>query len=146
MKRLLFAILILISINCFSQVTTTLDGSASNDPDGGGITGYRWRQISGPAATISNTSVVKPTVTFTIAGTYIFGLIVTDNEGAVSTEDQVQIIVKAANIKPKADAGSDQTVTLPGIAMLTMPAKSVRWIKSIIKQEEACYLLVSIYH
>lgn len=134
MKRLLFAFLILISINCFSQVTTTLDGSASNDPDGGGITGYRWRQISGPAATISNTSVVKTTVTFTIAGTYIFGLIVTDNEGAVSTEDQVQIIVKAANVKPKADAGPDQTVTLPGIAAVDKIIVKPSEIWAVLKQ------------
>ena len=102
----------MISISCFSQVNTTLDGSASSDPDGT-IATYKWRQISGPAtAAISNIAVVKPTVSFTVACTYVFGLTVTDNQGAQSSEDTVQIVVKAANVKPKADAGPDQTIQL----------------------------------
>lgn len=73
--------------------TVTLDGSGSADSDGT-ITAYTWRQISGPAVTLSSTSTVGPTFTApsqTANSTLVFGLIVTDNGGANSTEDTVQI-------------------------------------------------------
>ena len=53
------------------------------------------------------------TATNLSAGTYQFELTVTDNKGAIA-KDTVQVTVnEAANIPPTADAGNDQTITLP---------------------------------
>jgi len=110
MKQLFAIILIIISAAANAQ-TVTLDGSLSSDQDGS-VVAYKWRQISGPAVTLSNVTVVKPTFIPTVAGSYVFGLMVTDNQGLLSPEDSVTITVKAANVRPKADAGPDQTIQL----------------------------------
>ena len=70
----------------FPGVATTLDGSASVDPDGDSLA-YSWTtqvQMSGGAT-------ATPTVSFTELGTYAFDLIVSD--GALSAEDQVMVHV-----------------------------------------------------
>ena len=65
----------------------TLDGSGSSDADGS-IVSYSWSQVSGPEATITNgsTAVVTVVIPEQIAATsYVFALVVTDNDGASST-------------------------------------------------------------
>jgi len=113
MKYTFLLILIFVSCSLFAQVSTTLDGSKSSDPDGT-ITAYQWRIISGPTSggAITNPTVQKPTAVFTMAGTYSIGLVVTDNQGLKSSEDTVQIVVRPANVQPKADAGPDQILQL----------------------------------
>ncbi|SFW31055.1 PKD domain-containing protein [Chitinophaga sancti] len=93
--------------------SVTLNGTGSKDSDGT-IAAYKWVQASGPvAATISSATIASPAISnLTTAGTYIFTLTVTDNGGATAT-DQVSITVKAANVAPTANAGTDQTITLP---------------------------------
>ena len=84
------------------------------DPDGT-ITAYAWTKISGPATgTITNPNIAATFVTGLVAGVYRFELRVTDNNGAVDT-DTMQVTVNAAagNIAPVANAGADQTITLP---------------------------------
>jgi hypothetical protein len=79
-----------------SKTTVTLNGSASSDPDGT-ITGYTWRQLSGFAVTLSSTSVAQPTFTaptVSSASLLTFGLVVTDNGSASSTENTVSINVQ----------------------------------------------------
>ncbi|MGH2566161.1 MAG: PKD domain-containing protein, partial [Ginsengibacter sp.] len=91
--------------------SVTLSGSGT-DPDGT-ISSYAWTKISGPAATITNTSSASTTVTGLTQGVYQFQLKVTDNSAATDL-DTVQITVNpAANVPPTANAGSDQTITLP---------------------------------
>ena len=121
MKHIFLALILILSFNCFSQVTTSLDGSKSSDPDGGTIVGYKWTQVAGPVqAVFSSTTVVKPTVTFNTAGVYKFSLVVVDNEGLASnnTNNVVTITVQAANQRPIADPGPDQTIKLPTVAIL----------------------------
>ena len=92
--------------------TLTLSGSGS-DADGI-VVGYQWTKISGP----SGYSIVSPTSAVTainglVQGVYQFQLKVTDNNGATGT-DIMQVTVNAApNQPPVANAGSDQTITLP---------------------------------
>ena len=93
--------------------TVTLSGTGT-DPDGT-IVAYLWTKISGPAAgTITNPANAATSVTGLAQGTYKFELRVTDNVGAFG-RDTMQVIVSppSSNIPPTANAGSDQTITLP---------------------------------
>jgi len=91
--------------------SVALNGSG-NDPDGN-IAAYLWTKISGPACTITNPNSASTTVTGMLQGTYRFELKVTDNNGAIG-RDTMQVTVNAApNIPPTANAGPDQTITLP---------------------------------
>ncbi|MEW6608691.1 MAG: PEGA domain-containing protein [bacterium] len=61
----------------------TLDGSQSYDPEHYTLT-YKWTQTAGPTVSLSNPNAMKPTFTPTVAGTYIFKLVV--NDGKVDSE------------------------------------------------------------
>jgi hypothetical protein len=93
--------------------STTLDGSLSADPDGT-ISSYSWAQISGPgSSTITNGNTSLVTVSALVAGQYTFELTVTDNSGATA-KSRVKITVSNSGIQPPvANAGADQTITLP---------------------------------
>ena len=93
----------------------TLRGSAS-DPDGT-VETYRWEQVRGPSASLSNadqasTSFVAPKVKG--YQVLIFQLTAVDDRGATATSDYVSVgIWGELNQPPNAHAGLDQTVT-PG--------------------------------
>ena len=93
----------------------SLDGSASNDPDGT-ISEWLWKRISGPASFQINNASMAITVAKSLdTGVYRFELIVKD-DGGLSTKDTIQVIVISGiptNQPPAANAGSDQTITLP---------------------------------
>ncbi|SFE92743.1 Por secretion system C-terminal sorting domain-containing protein [Chitinophaga sp. CF118] len=91
----------------------TLSGSAT-DADGT-IASYAWTQVSGPVtATISSATITNPVVSkLTAAGTYIFKLTATDNDGATAAAQVSVIVNAAANVAPVANAGSNETITLP---------------------------------
>lgn len=128
MKHILTIILILISLVSFSQVSVTLDGSASSDSDGT-ISAYLWRQVSGNVVTITNATTARPTIFLSVAGVYKFGLIVTDNQGLKSIEDTVQVTILPAPIKPKANAGPDQIISLPVAMRFIKSNKDVAWLR-----------------
>ena len=91
----------------------TLHGSAS-DPDGT-VETYRWEQVRGPSASLSNadqasTSFVAPKVKG--YQVLIFQLTAVDDRGATATSDYVSVgIWGELNQPPNAHAGLDQTVT-----------------------------------
>ncbi|MEO7483222.1 MAG: hypothetical protein ABIT81_05645, partial [Ferruginibacter sp.] len=92
----------------------TVDGTASYDPDGT-IVSYKWTKISGPAsANIIKIDSSKTPVKSLIMGIYKFELTVKDN-GGLSAKDTMMVIVNdpAVNQPPIANAGADQTITLP---------------------------------
>jgi len=93
--------------------SANLSGSLSSDPDGT-ISSYAWAQISGPStATITGGATVAASVADLVAGQYTFQLTVTDNDGATARA-QVKITVAAAGVQPPvANAGANQTITLP---------------------------------
>ena len=91
----------------------SLDGSASNDPDGT-ISEWLWTRISGPVSfNISSSATAKTLVKNLVAGVYQFELKVTD-AGGLFSKDTVQITLNTVtNQSPVANAGADQTITLP---------------------------------
>ncbi|NMM47246.1 PKD domain-containing protein [Marinigracilibium pacificum] len=90
--------------------SVTLFGQGS-DPDGR-IVAFKWEKVSGPTATLVNTSNPNLTVENLVAGIYQFSLTVTDDDGATAS-DLVNVSVTGTNRTPEVDAGSDKTVTLP---------------------------------
>ena len=95
--------------------STTLDGTASYDPDGT-ITSYNWTQVSGPnATTLSMSGANTPILNLTglVAGEYIYQLTVTDNSGDTSSAQTKVIVLAAPNTIPVANAGTNQSITAP---------------------------------
>ena len=93
--------------------TSTVSLSGSGTDADGTISSYSWTKVSGPAAgTITSATSAATTVTGLAQGVYQFQLKVTDNNGATAV-DTVQVTVNAANIAPTANAGADQSITLP---------------------------------
>ena len=90
--------------------------AGSGDDQDGTITSYSWKQISGPSSyNIVNESSPVTDVTGLAEGVYQFELTVTDNDGAIGL-DTVQVTVNpAVNVPPVADAGPNQTMSLPRI-------------------------------
>jgi beta-glucanase (GH16 family) len=89
--------------------SAVLDGSQSSDD--GAITGFAWAQVSGPSvATLSGANAAVLTVSNLIAGTYVFRLTVTDDEGLTSSDNASVTVAAPA---PTANAGPDQSVALP---------------------------------
>jgi len=82
-----------------------LDGSDSYDTYGRPLT-YHWRQIDGPAVTLSDANRVDPTFAPTDFGIYVFELVV--NNGFTDSEPDIVGIVIGGNMAPIADAGSSR--------------------------------------
>ncbi|TXI68768.1 MAG: hypothetical protein E6Q41_03665, partial [Cyclobacteriaceae bacterium] len=87
--------------------------AVASDPDGT-IANYLWTTQSGPSVpTLSGNTTNTLNASALVAGTYVFRITVTDDDGATAF-DQVNIIVQtSSNINPVANAGSDITIFLP---------------------------------
>ena len=86
--------------------TAQLNGSAT-DPDGDPMT-YAWTLVSKPegsVAVLSSTTILNPTFTPDVQGSYQFALVATDNTGLSSSPSTVA--VSTGNHQPVANAGDD---------------------------------------
>ena len=95
--------------------STTLTGTATGN-DGATITMVNWKQDSGPAtATIASPSGLSTAVTgMTEAGSYIFTLYATDNNGRSSNGSMtVTVDPTVSAAPPTVSAGKGQAITLP---------------------------------
>ncbi|WP_397446856.1 glycosyl hydrolase [Polaribacter sp. R77954] len=81
------------------NTTASLDGSASNDPEGETIT-YNWEQIYGPTIiTFNDNTTASPNISNLVEGVYKCKLTVSD--GAYEASDEVLVLVSSSgNIKP----------------------------------------------
>jgi hypothetical protein len=87
--------------------TCTFDGSGSSDPDGV-VASYAWN--FGDSTTGTG---VKPSHTYAASGTYTVSLVVTDNNGATSTQTTVPVtVVVPANVPPTAAIGTPSCTNL----------------------------------
>jgi gliding motility-associated-like protein len=92
--------------------STTIFGSGS-DPDGTIVT-YSWTKVTGPTATLTNTTLATVTLSDLVEGVYVIRLTVTDEDNATATDD-VTVTVNAATVNqpPVANAGPNRSITLP---------------------------------
>jgi RHS repeat-associated protein len=103
-------------------VSAPLNGTATDDglPTGSTLS-VSWTVVSGPGpVSFSTSQSATTTATFNLPGTYVLRLTATDGQ-LTSSSDTTVIVqsVNPANQPPTANAGSDQTITLPAIAHLT---------------------------
>jgi predicted peptidase len=89
--------------------------STASDEDGS-IDYYFWKKISGPSIVMNKGNTANVELSSLNAGTYVFEIKVTDNEGA-SASDTLNVVVNkevvVPNQLPTVNAGVDQEVTLP---------------------------------
>ncbi len=116
------------TVNAGADQTITLpsqasiSGTASDDglPTPASLS-YSWTKVSGSGiVTFANDKSLNTSVTFSAAGTYVLRLTVTDS--LLSTSDDITITVNPAppvNQAPTANAGADQTITLPSQASIS---------------------------
>jgi hypothetical protein len=93
--------------------TNSVSLTGSGTDSDGTIASYAWTKSSGGAATITTPNAQNTSVTGLVQGTYVFQLQVTDDDGATGTDTVTVIVNPAANVPPTANAGANQTITLP---------------------------------
>jgi hypothetical protein len=102
--------------NVANGALVTLDGSSSYDPDSDPLT-YSWSFVSvptGSTAALSDTTIVNPTFSADVNGSYVLSLVVNDGISD-STADTVTISVSTA---PVANAGANQNVSIGSLVTL----------------------------
>jgi formylglycine-generating enzyme required for sulfatase activity len=82
--------------NVSTGSTVTLDGSSSSDADSGDTLTYSWSissTPSGSSATLSDSTVVNPTFTADLDGTYVIQLVV--NDGTINSAADTVVVTAA---------------------------------------------------
>jgi RHS repeat-associated protein len=96
-----------------------LDATVTDDglPLGKTVT-FAWSKVSGPGTvSFAKASAADTTAAFSLPGTYVLRLTVSDSQ--LSASDELTVVVNPANQPPTANAGPDQTITLPDAANLS---------------------------
>ncbi|MCE9670904.1 discoidin domain-containing protein [Myxococcus stipitatus] len=121
----------------------TLAGSAT-DADGT-ITSYAWTQVSGPTATLSNASTATLSVSGLVAGTFVFRLTVTDDDGATHSDD-VTVTATSADTLTNVAQGKPTTAMHSGFpaANATDDNLTTRWVTSYNPDRPGTYLDVDL--
>jgi RHS repeat-associated protein len=101
--------------------TSSLTGFVSDDGlPGCGLLTFGWSQVSGPGTvTFDTPNSLTTTASFSAPGTYVLRL--TANDGQLTSVSDVTVTVNPVNPNnqaPQVNAGSNQTITLPGTATL----------------------------
>jgi hypothetical protein len=99
-----------------TAAVVTLNGTGSTDANGDTLT-YRWTLTSKPTsstAALSSATVVSPTFTADLAGSYVASLVVNDSKVDSTNTSTVTVTASAANSAPVANAGPVQTVSRTG--------------------------------
>jgi hypothetical protein len=104
-----------------SNTGFTIVGSAS-DSDGR-IASYKWTKVSGPSASMSNTTTSKLWASSLSSGTYYFRLTVTDDKGGQKSDDMKLVVSNSsgstiANKAPSVSAGSDKSTGNSGFTVI----------------------------
>lgn len=105
-----------------SNTGITIIGTAS-DTDGS-IASYKWTKVSGPSASLSNTTTAKLWASSLVSGTYYFRLTVTDNRGGQKSDDMKLVVSNSSsgstvsNKLPTVSAGSDKTTSNSGFTVV----------------------------
>lgn len=94
-------------------VTTQVSLFGIGTDTDGTVVSYAWLKLSGTGGTITAPGSQSTNVTGLSVGTYVLQLTVTDNLGATGTDTIVVTVNPAANDAPIANAGINQTITLP---------------------------------
>jgi hypothetical protein len=80
----------------------------------GAIVSYAWTQDSGPStATIATANQAQTAINGLVQGVYVFRLKVTDNSGITASDVVTVTVAPPVPGAPVANAGGDQTITLP---------------------------------
>jgi hypothetical protein len=99
----------------------TLGGTASDDglPNPPATLTTTWSKVTGPGTvSFGNAALLATTANFSVAGSYTLRL--TASDSALSATDDIIVTVNAAAINqpPTVNAGPDQTLPLPAVAIL----------------------------
>jgi hypothetical protein len=110
-----------IAQNVITGSLVTLNGSASSDANGDGLT-YAWTltgRPNGSTAVLVSTTSAKPSFTADVAGTYVASLIVNDGKINSSTATvSVTAATASTNVAPIANAGATQNVLTGSVVTL----------------------------
>jgi hypothetical protein len=129
-----------IDINITLPTNSASLSSAGSSDDDGNITGWNWTKVSGPSQFgISTPNGVATQVNNLVAGSYVFRLTLTDDDGATASDD-ITITVNPAPApvsKVFADAGKDEKIPVGQATVLRADLshaegssiKSYKWTK-----------------
>jgi RHS repeat-associated protein len=96
-----------------------LSAQVSDDGLPNGTIASRWTRLGGPGQVIfGNEFALSTEATFTLPGTYVLRLTASDS-ALTTSSDVIVTVLQAGNQPPRANAGSDQVISVHALATLT---------------------------